>query len=161
MKKLFLKRWGSEKAKRLMLSILFVGDDEMRRLNQKYRKKNKPTDVLSFPSYEIGALKRPRCEAAGEGRLRRTRLYAAGVPTRATKQMGLFKAPVSVGDIVISVDTARRYAKRDEMTYEDKMKFLLIHGFLHLLGYDHEISKKEEIRMQKKEREYAKILEGI
>ncbi len=66
-----------------------------------------------------------------------------------------------LGDIVISVDTAKRYAKRDDMKYEDKMKFLLIHGFLHLLGYDHEISKKEEIRMQKKEREYIKILEGI
>lgn len=66
---------------------------------------------------------------------------------------------VLLGDIVISVETARRYARRDEMTYEDKIKFLLIHGFLHLLGYDHEISRKEELRMQKKEREYLKILE--
>lgn len=121
MRRLFLKRWGSEKAKKGQLSILFVCDDEIRKLNRKYRKKNRPTDVLSFPMYERDCL----------------------------------------GDIVISVDTAKRYAKRDDMKYEDKMKFLLIHGFLHLLGYDHEISKKEEIRMQKKEREYIKILEGI
>ena len=97
MKKLFLKRWGSEKAKRVELSILFVRDNEIRKLNRKYRRKNRPTDVLSFPLCEIGAL----------------------------------------GDIVISVDTARRYAKRDDMKYENKIKFLLIHGFLHLLGYDH------------------------
>lgn len=124
-----------------MLSILFVGDDEMRRFNQKYRKKNKPTDVLSFPLLLSSRGQSPR--------------DLNGDSSHCVLGMTL------LGDIVVSVDTARRYAKRDDMKYEDKMKFLLIHGFLHLLGYDHEISKKEEIRMQKKEEEYIKILEGI
>lgn len=67
---------------------------------------------------------------------------------------------LSMGDIVISPQKALSDAKKEGITFEYKLKFLLIHGFLHLLGYDHEKSKKEEKRMQRKEKEYMRILNG-
>ncbi len=58
----------------------------------------------------------------------------------------------ALGDIVISVETAKRQAQKFGKTFEEELKFLLIHGFLHLLGYDHEKSKKEEKRMHRQEK---------
>ena len=126
MTKLCLKKW---KNKNIELSILFVTDAKIQRLNQKYRHKNRSTDVLSFSLLE------------GEG-------------AQMTPSL------LSMGDIVISPQKAMRDAKKEGVTFEYKLKFLLIHGFLHLLGYDHEKSKKEEKRMQRKEKEYMRILNG-
>ena len=125
MKTLFLKRWGPEVC--YELSILFVTDDEIHKLNLKYRKKDKPTDVLSFPMVK--------------------------------NESELIAPRLQLGDIVISAETALRDAERKKISLEEELKFLLIHGFLHLLGFDHEISQVEEVRMQKKEKEYKKILE--
>ena len=57
-----------------------------------------------------------------------------------------------LGDIVISVDTAKRHAVKYENTYEFEIKKLLVHGILHLLGFDHK-KKKETIVMREKEKE--------
>ncbi len=59
-----------------------------------------------------------------------------------------------LGDIVISVDTAKRQAEYMGHPLEEEIKRLLVHGFLHLLGYDHELGKEEE-------REFFKLEEGI
>ncbi|MBI3018581.1 MAG: rRNA maturation RNase YbeY [Deltaproteobacteria bacterium] len=125
MTKLFTKKWGSN-AKR-ELSILFVSDHEIQKLNCHYRWKNKPTDVLSFPLQEGEAQHLNRHVAA-------------------------------LGDIVISVDTAKRNARKLGRSFEEELQFLLIHGFLHLLGYDHEKYKKEEKRMQRQEKILWNIL---
>ena len=90
------------------LSIALVGDKEMRPLNAKYRKKNKTTDVLSFP---------------------------ADHPT--------FARPVLLGDVIISVEQARRQARERNHSLKSEMVTLLIHGILHLLGYDHERSQQQ------------------
>ncbi|MBI3017140.1 MAG: rRNA maturation RNase YbeY [Deltaproteobacteria bacterium] len=127
MKKLFTKKWGNN-AKR-ELSILFVSDLKIQKLNRFYRGKNKPTDVLSFPLQE-GGLKH------------------------------LNRHIAALGDIVISVDTAKRNAQKFGKTFEEELQFLLIHGFLHLLGYDHEKSKKEEKRMQRQEKILWNILKS-
>lgn len=57
-----------------------------------------------------------------------------------------------LGDIVISVDTAKRHAVRYENTYEFEIKKLIVHGILHLLGFDHK-KKKEKIVMREKEKQ--------
>lgn len=57
-----------------------------------------------------------------------------------------------LGDIVISVDTAKRHAVRYENTYEYEIKKLIVHGILHLLGFDHK-KKKETIVMREKEKQ--------
>lgn len=61
--------------------------------------------------------------------------------------------PFLMGDVVVSTDTARRQAIRRKQKFDVVVIRLLIHGILHLVGYDHEISRSEAVRMGKKERE--------
>ena len=61
--------------------------------------------------------------------------------------------PSLLGDVVISIDTARRQARQRKRAFADELRALLIHGILHLLGYDHEVSDSEAVRMRRKERE--------
>ena len=100
------------------LSILLVSDPGMRALNRRWRRKDRPTDVLAF--------------AQGEG--------PGGAPD------GM------LGDVVISVDTARRQAGERGHSLAREGERLLVHGLLHLLGYDHERSAAEARRMQRRER---------
>ena len=107
------------------LSILFVDDKEIHTLNREYRKKDKPTDVLSFPMRE------------GEfGDLN----------------------PDLLGDVVISLDTAKRQAEERGEALEEELNFLLTHGIMHLLGFDHEGTPSEARRMQAKEKELMGLL---
>jgi len=91
------------------LSVLLTNDAEIHELNRAHRDKDKPTDVLSFPLEE------------GEGTLKD---FRAG-------QVRL------LGDVVISLDTAARQAKGRKRELLPEVRFLLAHGLLHLLGYDH------------------------
>ena len=106
------------------LSLLLVSDPVMRRLNRDWRRRDRPTDVLSFSQQEGGG----------------------GAPG------GL------LGDVVISLDTARRQARERRAPLHDELERLLIHGVLHLLGYDHERSREEARRMQRRERDLARRL---
>ena len=99
-------------------TICFLTDAEMKRLNTVYRKKRKTTDVLSFPS---------------EKRTRPARLRE-----RARALRGTF-----LGDIAISPAVARRNAKAFGRTLEQEICILMLHGLLHLLGYDHETDRGE------------------
>jgi len=93
------------------LSIALVTDREIRRLNLRWRRKDRPTDVLSFPLEEPGNL----------------------------------------GDVVISMDTARRQAKEGGWPLAAELRRLLAHGILHCRGYDHE-SAADARRMAAAER---------
>lgn len=66
--------------------------------------------------------------------------------------------PNILGDVVISTETALRQAEQASHELETELYILLIHGILHLLGYDHERSLKEERRMKKREAELLEIL---
>ena len=113
------------------LSILFTDDEHMAVLNRQYRGKEGPTDVLSFSMVE---------ELDGE----------AAPP--------VFES-VMLGDVVISVDTALRDAKELEQSFERTVDRLMIHGILHLLGYDHEKSSVGAIRMREEEESLMATLE--
>jgi probable rRNA maturation factor len=103
--------------------VRFVGDAEMQRLNKKFRKKPKTTDVLSFPP---------------EMRSRPLALRAR------TKQLrGHF-----LGDIAISPTVARCNAKAFGRTVPEEVCVLMLHGVLHLLGYDHETDRGEMERVE-------------
>jgi len=65
-----------------------------------------------------------------------------------------------LGDIVISVDTALRDAQSEGFEFDDEVDYLLIHGILHLLGYDHEVSESEAVKMKEKEGEIFFDLKG-
>jgi probable rRNA maturation factor len=81
------------------VTLVLAGDGTLRRLNREYRRRDRPTDVLSF---------------TGSG------------------------GPEGLGDIVISVKTAERNARGEGRRLAQELDILALHGFLHLLGYDHE-----------------------
>lgn len=101
------------------LGIILVNDRHIRVYNREYRKKDRPTDVLSFPMRE---------GVGGE-------LH-----------------PGFLGDVMISLERLAEEALLYGRSRREQLLILLIHGILHLLGYDHERSPKEERRMQRRER---------
>ncbi|MEO6308930.1 MAG: rRNA maturation RNase YbeY [Nitrospiraceae bacterium] len=112
------------------LGILFVGDQRMRGLNRRYRGKDRTTDVLAFAMREACT---PHALRQAQGR-------------------PLPLMPDMLGDVVISVPTAWRQAIEAGRSLDEELTWLLIHGILHLCGYDHERSEKEARRMHRRER---------
>ena len=107
-------------------NVCFVDDRAIRQLNLAYRGKNKATDVLSFPWHET----------------ERTR----GSGTSPSGKLGGFTN--FLGDIVISVETARRNAEIENHTTLNEIRWLVLHGLLHLLGYDHEKDTGQMIALE-------------
>lgn len=110
------------------LSILLVDDDRMMGLNSTYRGVDKTTNVLSFPIAEA----------------------MVDDPSSPLPKM--------LGDIVISLDTAAREAAENGFVLEDYLTILLVHGFVHLLGYDHERGEEDALIMTNQEKELLKKL---
>jgi probable rRNA maturation factor len=121
---LFLQRVKDELGLRgECVAVRLIGDGEMARLNGKHRGKKRSTDVLSFPLEE-----------------RRTP-ELRGNPKR--KQRGAF-----LGDIAISPLVARRNARALRRKLQEELQVLVLHGVLHLLGYDHEADRGEMERVE-------------
>lgn len=104
------------------VSVSFVDNSEIRRLNKIYRDKDKSTDVLSFPLGENG-------------------VYDINNETGACL----------LGDVVISMETAVKQARIYGHSLEREVGFLTVHSMLHLLGYDHETSALDAAKMHEKE----------
>jgi probable rRNA maturation factor len=104
------------------ISVTFVNNDEIQELNRTYRDKNQPTDVLSFPMYEADQVE---------------------IETYDDE-------PLLLGDIIISIPKAKEQAVEYNHSFERELGFLLVHGFLHLLGYDHgdEVAEQEMFSRQ-------------
>ncbi len=100
------------------LSVALVNDAAIHELNRTYRHKDKPTDVLSFPLHERPAGWKPKGVRGVD--------IGAGFP---------FEGPI--GDVILSIDTARKQADEADRPLLDELTMLLAHGLLHLLGYDH------------------------
>ncbi|HEY6943644.1 MAG TPA: rRNA maturation RNase YbeY [Candidatus Acidoferrum sp.] len=110
------------------VTICLVSNAAMARLNQNFRRKKGPTDVLSFPTV---ARQRPmRLRHKSNGRNSAKREY--------------------LGDIAISPATARRYAKKQKRPLTRELRVLILHGVLHLLGYDHETDHGEMDEIEQK-----------
>jgi probable rRNA maturation factor len=113
----------------------------MRILNLQYRGIDRTTDVLSFPLLSADELKnRIREASSSSGKLPPSKLRP---PDDA----------LPLGDIVINLHQARRQAEEYGVTFNDELKRLLIHGLLHLIGYDHEQGFYLKKKMEKKEQE--------
>lgn len=113
------------------LGVRFLSDQEMRRLNATWRLKDRPTDVLSFP----GELRGIVAESVMSAPSPRGEVFTT---PRAPDSLSLLEASHHLGDIAISVPTARRQARCQDHCIEREFKTLLLHGLLHCLGYDHE-----------------------
>lgn len=113
----------------LYFSLTICSDKKMKNLNALYRYKSKTTDVLSFPLYD---------------NLRKVEKHE--VPP----------GPVEIGDLFVSWPVCVKQAKEFGITPFQEFSHLFVHGYLHLLGFDHEISLEEEQKMQKEEERLIK-----
>jgi len=118
------------------VSLIFTGEQVMADLNEQFLGKKGPTDVLSFP---IDA------EPDPSGRVPDAGGTGPGEPPTAD-------IPQLVGDIVICPSVAARNALEHECSFEDEVALLIVHGVLHLRGWDHVIEEEAE-RMEGRERE--------
>ena len=96
-------------------TIVFVSDSAIKELNRRFRGKNHPTDVLSFPSAE------------------------EPFETENAAQLG---------EVIISVPRAAAQAKENGLSFADEVRQLILHGLLHLCGYDHETDHGEMNRLE-------------
>lgn len=105
---------------RLLVSVLFTSDDEVHALNREWRERDKPTNVLSFPMLEREEL----MELAADG------------------------PPEMLGDIALAFETCGREADEKGIEINHHAAHLIIHGLLHLAGYDHVHSDEEAEEME-------------
>jgi len=128
-----------EKQGKKDLSIALVGQGRIRELNEKYRGKNRVTDVLSFSYSGFHPIYRPQ-------RYSEPRLDIS------------LRRYDNLGEIVICLREVKKNAKRFKSTFKKELARVLIHGILHLLGENHEKSRKEAELMEKKEEYYLSKL---
>ena len=115
------------------MSVTLTNPEQIHELNKKYRSVDKETDVLSFPMFEKEEIEE--------------------IISKKIKN----KIPEVLGDIVISIEKVKEQAKEYGHSFERELSYMLVHGFYHIMGYDHmtEADKKE---MREKE---EKILEKL
>ena len=112
------------------VSITFTDNENIHKLNAKYRGVDRPTDVLSFPLFDYeGTSEEPPVDEA-----------------------------TMLGDIVISLERAEEQAEEFGHSFEREVSFLTVHSMLHLLGYDHVNSEAEDEEMRSRQRDIMKAL---
>lgn len=125
------------------LTICLVTDAEIARWNRAYRGKAGPTDVLSFPAERA---KSPR------GRHDGRRISNQDAFSTIHPSFGHY-----LGDIAIAPAVARRNAQRFGRTFANEMRILILHGILHLMGYDHETDSGEMDRREQQLRRSLRL----
>ena len=109
-----------ERTTKGIIQLTFVHDAEIRQLNREYRGFNKSTDVLSF-----------------------------GYPVGTGRDLSLqFPDKNIIGEIIISIETAERQAKKHKKTPEQEIQFLFVHGLLHVFGFYHKLSRERKIMFE-------------
>jgi probable rRNA maturation factor len=119
------------------VTICLVTNSEIAKWNRLYRGKNRPTDVLSFATDELPPKQRIR-------KLPRKRAFSASRTA---------SAPRYLGDIAIAPAVARENARNLGREFDTEMRILILHGILHLMGYDHETDEgqmdRREMRLRR------------
>lgn len=120
---------------KLYITITLTNPNYIQEINKKYRNIDKKTDVLSFPMFERKELE------------------------EKIKQED-FKYPDMLGDIVISIEKVEEQAKEYGHSFERELSYMVVHGFYHLMGYDH-IEEEDKKEMRPKEEKILNDLEII
>ena len=115
----------------LYVNIILTTPENIKAINQKYRQVDQETDVLSFPMFEKEDIEK---------------LLSKGNEIEEV-----------LGDIIISIEQVKKQAKEYGHSFEREFSYMVVHGFYHLMGYDH-IEEKDKIIMRKKEEEILKKL---
>lgn len=142
LKKVAQKVLEKEKKKNFDLSIALVGPSKIKELNKRYLKKNKITGALSFLYNE------------------RSSVYFSSKENYNERSPVYFSPKENYngnGEIIICSKEVKKNAKRLKTIFKKELAEVLIHGILHILGYDHEAPKKKEREMLKKQAHYLKL----
>lgn len=126
-KKVLQKCFEEEKLlnSKLIITITFTNPEEIRKINKEYRNIDKATDVLSFPMFEKEEL---------EEKIEKENFLHEDI----------------LGDIIISIEKVKEQAIEYGHSFERELSYMLVHGFYHLMGYDH-IEEKDKKKMRPKE----------
>jgi probable rRNA maturation factor len=146
-----LKKFLSTAQERLRLpldslTVALVSDAQIARWNRAYRGKNQPTDVLSFPAdgprphsaYQKRRGARTPRRSSSAAKSKRSNANSSTSFTSFTSSLSSLSSNPYLGDIAIAPAVARRNALRFGRTFDQEMRILILHGMLHLMGYDHE-----------------------
>lgn len=117
---------------KLYIEITLTTPENIRKINNQYRKIDKETDVLSFPMFEKEELEK-------------------GI------EENKFNKEDVLGNIVISIQRVQEQAEEYGHSFERELSYMVVHGFYHLMGYDH-IEEKDKLQMRKKEKDILNIL---
>ncbi|NLK21448.1 MAG: rRNA maturation RNase YbeY [Epulopiscium sp.] len=120
------------------ISLTFVGNEEIQRINNEFRNIDKATDVLSFPLLEFEASDDENDEE----------FSLEGLDDYMNPDTG----DLMLGDIIISVDKAKEQAREYGHSIEREIGFLIAHSMFHLMGYDHMTEDEEKEMVEKQER---------
>ena len=133
-KKVFDECFKEEKIEdsKLYITVTFTNPENIQKINKQYRNIDKATDVLSFPMFEKKEL---------ENKIQEKNFIHEDI----------------LGDIVISIEKVKEHAKEYGHSFERELSYMLVHGFYHLMGYDH-IEEEDKKQMRKKE---EKVLEEL
>lgn len=116
------------KNKNLYINIVLTNPENIQKINKEYRKIDKPTDVLSFPMFEKEEIKDLKNENID-----------------------------ILGDIVISIEKVKEQAIEYEHSFKRELAYMVVHGFYHLMGYDHIIETDKVVMRQKEEAILSKL----
>ena len=101
---------NGEKYEQVFFDIVFMNNEEIHKINKEYRKKDAPTDVITFAMY---------ADSPAEERY-------------------IFDGEVHLGEIMVSLDKIEEQAKENNVSFEEELHYIIAHGVLHLLGFDHQ-----------------------
>ena len=119
----------------LYISVTLTTPNEIRKINNEFRNIDKETDVLSFPMFEKNELEE-------------------------MVKNGVNEIPETIGDIVISIDRVKEQAIEYGHSFERELAYMVVHGFYHLMGYDHMV-EEDKVVMRAKEENVLNMLNII
>ncbi len=119
----------------LYISITLTTPTEIRKINKEFRNIDKETDVLSFPMFEKDEID-------------------------SMVELGKNDIPETIGDIIISVDRVSEQAKEYGHSFERELAYMIVHGFYHVMGYDH-MEEEDKVVMRAKEENILNMLNII
>ena len=126
-KKIARKILKDEGKKKFQLSFVFVNEEKIKELNRRYLKKDRSTDVLAFPAQK-----------------NKSQAFKIGSSEKIQ----------FLGEVVICPQKVKKNSKRFKVAFKKELTRVLIHGALHLLGYDHQKNQKAALKMKQKEDYY-------
>lgn len=120
----------NQKFKSITFDIVFVNNEEIKKINSKYRQKNMSTDVITFAIFADSPL----------------------------NERFIIDSDISLGEIIISLDKVKEQADYNNVTFLDELYFIISHGILHLLGFDHQNDVDYNFMVENQKKAKATVL---